>query len=262
MIQHIKGASSIADKVYKGTPDFDYIKNDLFYSLYQIYHTLALIQPNFTHYDLHGDNVILYKPVTGKYIQFYYHITDTNIISFKSQYIAKMIDYGRSYINHKPANLESSKEYSTVCRTPACKVYPEECGDESGFTWLRTPIEEDWHYISSSLNNRSHDLRLLHILWNYMPWKQFEQSKTREAFKQVLGRVKYATSTGTPPVVGVQGNDIEDVNDAEHWLRKMMETEDMKKSNEEFYKGKESMGEMHVYKNKPMKFIPAKVAAA
>lgn len=41
-----------------------------------------------------------------------------------------------------------------------------------------------------------------------------------------------------------------------------METEDMKKSNEEFYKGKESMGEMHVYKNKPMKFIPAKVAAA
>jgi hypothetical protein len=258
LIQHIKGASSIADKVYKGTPDFDYIKNDLFYSIYQIYYTLAFFQSNFTHYDLHGDNVILYKPVTGKYIHFHYHMKDGTIIDFKNQYIAKMIDYGRSYINYKPADLDSSQEYDFVCKAKVCNTGYEHCGDESGYSWLEPPIKEVNHYISSSLSNRSHDLRLLHILWNYMPWKQFEDSKTREALKQVLGRVKYSKSgTGTPPVVGVQGNDIEDVNDAEHWIRKMMTSEDMKASNEAFYSGMDKLGDLHIYGNKPMKFTPA-----
>jgi hypothetical protein len=37
LIQHIKGASSVGDKIYKGTPDFDFIINDFLYAIYQIW---------------------------------------------------------------------------------------------------------------------------------------------------------------------------------------------------------------------------------
>jgi hypothetical protein len=262
LIQHIKGAKSIGDKVYKGVPDYEFIANDLLYSLYQIYIGLAWKRSVFTHYDLHPENVILYKPVEGKYIQFHYHVSAADVISFKSQYIAKMIDYGRSFIKlGGPSNSETY--YDHLCDTPSCNVRPEQCGDESGYAWLiDDSLTEDNYYISSRINNVSHDLRLLKDLWSTMPWyeKPFSSNvKLFDMFQNILGRVIYKGKNGTPPVNGKSADDgkIEDVVDAESHIRRAIKKKDQVDANDTYYSGMEKLGDMHLYGNKPMEFIPA-----
>ena len=262
LIQHIKGAKSIGDKVYRGVPDHDFVMNDLLYVLYQVYICLAWKRNLFTHYDLHPDNVILYKPVGGKYIQFHYHLSDTVALSFKSQYIAKIIDYGRSFINiHGQSNSETY--HAKLCKANECNVDPEECGDESGYGWLRDDsLTADNYYISSRLNNQSHDLRLLKDLWPNLPWRDeplVSNVRIRNVLKNILGRVIYRYKDGTPPVTGkpdINGK-IEDVVGAELHIRHAMAYVDQRKANDDYYSGMAKLGDMHIYGSKPMKFVPA-----
>ena len=254
LIQHIKGAQSIGDKVYKGVPDHDFVMNDLLYVLYQIYISLAWKRNVFTHYDLHPDNVILYKPVDGKYIQFHYHLSDTVALSFKSQYVTKMIDYGKSFVNL--SGSPNSETYHTeLCNTNECNVDPEECGDESGYGWLHyDSLTADNYYISSRVNNQSHDLRLLKDLWPNLPWHDeplVSNVRIRTVLKNILGRVHYEHKYGTPPVAGKQdiNGKIENVVDAEFHIRHAMAYADQRKANDAYY--------MHLDGNTPMEFIPA-----
>ena len=260
LIQHIKGAASIRDKIYNGTPDFDFAINDFLYSIYQIYFGLGGLATIFTHYDLHPDNVILYKPVNGKYIEFHYHFRDKTV-SFKSQYIAKMIDYGRSFITTNHANKYSVEYYDKVCAEDKCNDKDEKCGDKSCYR-LMEPVQEDWnHYISSIMNNRSHDLRLLSSLWPMMPWhdEPFKSNRIHSVLKNILGKVKYQGKYGTPPVVGKKdiNGKIEDVIDAELFIKTAILMPDQKKANDDYYNTKTKLGDLHVYMDKCSEFIPA-----
>jgi len=285
LIQHIKGAASIGDKIYKGTPDFDFIINDFLYAIYQIYFALGGLAAIFTHYDLHPENVILYKPVDGKYIEFHYHLRNETV-SFKSQYIAKMIDYGRSFINTE-AKKNSVVYYDKICAEDKCNKRAEhkeeeeedeeeedeeegdeeeededeKCGDKSGYGWME-PVQEDWNfYISSSLNNRSHDLRLLKDLWTRMPWhdEPFKSHRMRAVVKNILGKVKYEGTYGTPPIVGKKNinGKIEDVMDAELFIKTAIFMADQKKANDDYYNSKTKLGDLHMYVDKVSEFIPA-----
>jgi len=216
----------------------------------------------FTHYDLHPDNVILYKPVEGKYIQFHYHLSDTAVLSFKSQYIAKTIDYGKSFVNLSGSS--NSETYHTeLCNTNECSVDPEDCGDESGYGWLHyDSLTTGNYYISSRLNNQSHDLRLLKDLLPNLPWRDEpfkSNTRIRNVLKNILERVIYRYKDGTPPVTGKQNinGKIEDVSDAELHIRYAMKNADQRKANDDYYSGMEKLGDMHVYGYKPMEYIPA-----
>ena len=262
LVQHIKGAASIGDKVIKNPPDFNYIINDLLYSFYQVYYTLAMVYSNFTHYDLHPDNVILYKPVAGKYIEFHYHLPDGTTINFKSQYIVKIIDYGRCFLYSK--GLSSVSYYNKICddkNIAECNENGETCGNESGYGWLE-PVMEDWnYYISSTMNNPSHDLRLLNDLKDRMPWddEPFKSStRINNHMNNILSSVVYTGKYGTPPVVGL-GNfkKIEDVTDAEAFIRRAVEDPKQAAANDDYYKGMEKLGDMHIYGIKPTEYIPA-----
>jgi len=262
LVQHIKGAASIGDKVIKNPPDFNYIINDLLYSFYQVYYTLAMIGSNFTHYDLHPDNVILYKPVAGKYIEFHYHLPHGTTINFKSQYIVKIIDYGRCFLNNK--GLNSVSYYTSICSkdiNAECNQNGETCGNESGYGWLE-PVMEDWnYYISSTMSNPSHDLRLLNDLKNRMPWddEPFKSStRINNHMNNILSSVVYTGKYGTPPVVG-QGNfkKIEDVTDAEAFIRRAIQDPEQAAANDAYYAGMEKLGDMHIYGIKPTEYIPA-----
>ena len=261
LTQHIKGAESIGDKIYKGVPDFDFIINDLVSSLYQIYYTLSLLKTDFTHYDLHPNNVILYKPVHGKYIEFHYHLKDGSTVTFKSQYISKIIDYGRCYINRK--GVSSDEHYRDLCRSKMCNTGSEKCGDESGNGWLEPPPQKEDHYICSTVSNRSHDLRLLKNLSTEIPWyKEPLKSNTRirDHLKIIFAtnRLEYEVDYGTPPVVGkLDGVKIEDVADAEFCIRRIMQNGDQKAANESYYNGMTKLGELHVYGSKSMEYISA-----
>jgi len=261
LIQHVKGAKTIADKVFKDVPDHDFIMNDFLYVIYQVYYALAKFSTVFTHYDLHPDNVVLYKPVEGKYIQFHYYLSPNEPpLSFKSQYIAKIIDYGRSYISTY-RKYNSKTYYDKLCAIESCNYDNEECGDESGYGWLVPPPTKDNYYICSSVNNPSHDLRLLNDLFPEMPWNKepFKSNlRIRSIIKNILGRIRYEDKYGTPPVTGKgYGPVIDDVADAEIHIRRAVLMADQNQANNDYYSGMEKLGDLHVYGNKPMKFIPA-----
>ena len=96
LTQHIPNARSL--KSMSKSPPF--LKHDAIYAYYQVYFTLHQLRSTFTHYDLHGQNVLLYEPVIGGCIHYHYHLPSGDV-SFKSKYMVKMIDYGRSFFQEQ-----------------------------------------------------------------------------------------------------------------------------------------------------------------
>ena len=80
-----------------------FLNIDLFYILYQVYFTLHSLSKNFTHNDLHLNNVLIYVPDPNKYIEYEFY-GKTKTTTFKSQYMIKIIDYGRSYFYENKEN--------------------------------------------------------------------------------------------------------------------------------------------------------------
>jgi len=148
LIQHIRGCQTVKEWLTEQT--FQHILPILFQVYYPLYH----MRKNFTHYDLHTENVVLYEPSPGKYIQYHYH-TEKGVITFKSPYIAKIIDYGRAYFKD---GEDSKTIYDQVCRLPECENI---CGDERGFGSFPLSNEKRFYNIVSQKKNESHDLRFL-----------------------------------------------------------------------------------------------------
>ena len=258
LIQHIKDAVSIGDKLQ----DPDFLTNDLLYSLYQVYLPLSKLNDQFTHYDLHDNNVILYKPVDGKYLEYHYHNADGTVVNFKSQYILKIIDYGRSFINIGPSGRGLSKNYrQELCDVPECNVNDDECGEKEGYSWLEPEQNEENHFISSSIRNRSHDLRLLNIMKDRIDWQEptFKASPARTVlWSNIIGRVVYDENYGTPEADSLPDPFIRNVMDAEAKLRVSIMKPELKDANDAHYSGMSKLGDLHVYPYKLMEYIPAR----
>jgi hypothetical protein len=124
LIQHINEAISMDSKLESKS----FLKSHLLYVLYQVYMPLAMHADTFTHYDLHTGNVLLYEPVKGKYIEYHYHLKNNEIITFKCCYIAKIIDYGRSFFvdetNPNKITKTSENIYNKLCKLDACDYTP------------------------------------------------------------------------------------------------------------------------------------------
>ena len=103
---------------------------------------------DFTHYDLHLDNILVFEPYLEKYIEFKYTLPSGKIITFKSKYVCKIIDYGRCYFNDKDSNefLQNTQE---VCATKECDP---ECGMDADFQLFHQKIHLD-HFISYLVSN-------------------------------------------------------------------------------------------------------------
>lgn len=148
--------------------DDQFVKNELLKVLFIIYQALNELNDTFTHYDLHPDNVILYKLPNNEVFEY-----DYGDCTFKSPYLPKIIDYGRSYTpklklvrpilcgieecrrTGKPAEIRNHLRETT-------------CELSKGLSWLAGPVnepdEERKFHINSTKPNRSHDLRLLKSL--------------------------------------------------------------------------------------------------
>jgi hypothetical protein len=237
LIQHIKEAPTLFDKI-KQSPTF--AANDLAYVLFQIYMPLAYMRHEFTHYDLHSNNALVYKPVKGAYIQYHYHMEGDNVVSFKSAYLAKIIDYGRCYFDdaeNKDVTGNSKRIYEEVCQEKACK----DCGIVYGFSWLKPlSTKNPGNYICSQIPNMSHDLRLLTSL-------PASLRRTNPSLYAILQQVVYKLEYGTPVLEssGLSANKIHNVMDACLALQRHMVGNVEK--NEADYQGKPKLGDMHVY---------------
>jgi hypothetical protein len=188
---------------------------------------LAILSNIFTHYDLHSENILLYECDNYSYVHYHYHLLDGQIISFKSRFIAKIIDYGRSYFNDKEENKSSADIYKNVCKIRECQP---DCGYDYGFGWLTPPLSKDNYYISSSESNISHDLRLLNDIKLY----KFHKKIINKSLKQLFELFVYEEIYGTKPLIS-KSNLILNVRDVYKELLSILKEPIIMINNDKFY---------------------------
>jgi hypothetical protein len=190
-----------------------FITQELFKILFQVYYTLSVLRNVFTHYDLHPANILLYEPIAGSYIEYHYHYQG-ELITFKSRYIVKIIDYGRCYFSL--GRFTPKKIHQKLCRIPECNKNGEVCGHDSGHTFFYTAdadIRRN-HYINKLANNQSHDLRLLKELNRTTP-KVKISPQIDGMLKFLFTKINYNSQYGTPQMLASGlPNNINNVNDA------------------------------------------------
>lgn len=272
LVEHLKGVKSIGDILYNSatvSQVHEFILFALPFILYQIYLPLSLLRTVFTHYDLHHDNVLLYEPIKGKHIKYHYHL-NSGVVTFNSPYIVKIIDYGRSF--YKSNTLIKPREiYDHLCAEPDC----DKCGWNSGLSWLDPVLEDDNFFISSSIVNPSHDLRLLDIIRNEMYNPQNSNisrlsQNSRALYNTIddlLNKVVYRVGITDPDKVhaGTEPNRasglpnaINHVGDAEREIRNLLNNPYLKSINNMKYVDATKIGDMHIYEDgRPVSFIHA-----
>jgi hypothetical protein len=204
LLENVSNPITFYDKITSFSQPMlkNFIEDEFFAILFQVYYTLNILKNVFTHYDLHSNNILLYEPITDGYIDYHYHYRG-EVITFKSRYIVKIIDYGRCYF--RESNINSQDIYSELCKIIECNTNTEKCGDLSGYNFLlkkKKEIRENY-YTNSSDNNQSHDLRLLKDLSQVIPKikKSSEINNSLNSLKFLLKKIKYNRKYGTPQLL-------------------------------------------------------------
>ena len=141
LIEHLSNSITLYQFIVnnRGKPDVytEHLPNILF----QIYFPLAQLakEKSFVHYDLHMNNVMIYQLPENTFVEFEYTldrpvnsvddtVVDTNKVVFKTRFIAKIIDYGRSYYNDIESGKSSKKTYRDICSIREC-IYDDSDDD-------------------------------------------------------------------------------------------------------------------------------------
>ena len=185
LIQHFDSSRFISLHDIREKFFDEYFKYYISTYLYQVYFVLSLLGENYTHYDLHYNNVFCYRPYGMKeYIMMNYHSKDGEILSFPSEFIVKIIDYGRNYFDNSKTNTGNIMK-NEICNNPKCNP---KCGEQFGYDVIKGNIDDpnlNFHNIFPNKPNQSHDLRLLYIFQDY--------------FKQLIHtKINYESGYGTP----------------------------------------------------------------
>jgi hypothetical protein len=256
IIQHIKNASVIEDVLKL---DYTIYASNLFAILYQIYFPLSFM--NFTHYDLHHENVLLYTPDPTKYIHYHYHHPDGRVVSFKSIYVAKIIDYGRCYFND---GVETSKDiYNALCGIPECNTPARRCGTNVGFKLFKTPVNNAANYfIQTSERNLSHDLRYIKTVNYFIPNALHRHPAVNARDQHIKGEIDrffkipftYRSQYGTSSAASCTPN-ICNVSDVVIALRPCIRNI-LAQVDDLFFNGLTKLGDMHIYSDgRPFTYI-------
>ena len=198
LIQHFNNLTAIKELF-----NTKYVENeyDFPYLFYQAYFALSVLGDKYTHYDLHGENVCVYKPYAGNnYILMRYH-SKGKVYEFPSEYIVKIIDYGRNYINNGATDTHSIV-HDIICKTNECQP---ECGFQQGYATISTS-DSSFYNIMPVAPNQSHDLRIFNDLNNLSTpnlWKD----------KIYTGDVYYEEFYGTPEDLTGNSADIRSIHD-------------------------------------------------
>ena len=260
LIEHIKGAQTLRDKINMR----EFVSSDLIHSLFQVYFTLNALKDVFTHYDLHCQNVLTYIPIQNKYIEYHFHFQN-EIISFKSPYLIKIIDYGRCYFDNQNG-FDSESVYNQITSI--------NCGVSQGFSWFdkSKQLKKRDYYINNLILNRSHDLRLLkdislkmnmtfleHFSFNPTVDRDVKTLFTKFVFSELFGTDEKLNS-GLPQKL----NNVADVFTI---LKKICMNPHFQIDNENQYSSAAGarraftkIGDLHIYQNasnKDMVFTPS-----
>ena len=280
LIQHIQSAETLNSFV-EHWGYLNVMNYELVYILFQIYYCLSSLRNVYTHYDLHSNNVLLYEPLyEDKYIEFHYHMEDGTTTVFISQYIPKIIDYGRSFFNDNTnENLKSVNIHNKLCNTPECNNNQSVCGDDDGFSHLYDNTD-NFYFIDAKKHNVSHDLRLMGCNFDYYIEKigargtGLTDSEATKCLKTIFPRIEYGVglTSSDDKHRGTQENTADPSPDDKIYnvknmfdeLHKVVLLPNVKRQN--LVQSGQKGGELHVYpyytspteihKNKPTRFIP------
>jgi hypothetical protein len=267
LIEHVENPISVKDIIkLGGRPILGNYNNhllqyELMYILYQVYFALYCLKDNFTHYDLHMDNVLLYKPRTRSYMTYHYHTNGTEI-TFNTQYIAKIIDYGRCF--YKYDNTKNSNEiYKQLCAERACKP---NCGHKYGHSYFK----DKETLITKIKSNISHDLRYANEIKMAANKVWTQDTKDHDVYNlyTVLNKVQYSIGitdednkrygtketkgTKYTPANTVIWNVIQMKKALEYLMNPLIPT-DTYYETQHFTK----LGDLHIYEDRAMNFIPS-----
>jgi hypothetical protein len=254
--------------------DDSFVENDLRYILFQVYFPLAALSSLFTHYDLHGDNVLVYELENQTCIEYRYHFYDGTSVSFKSKYIAKIIDYGRCYFLDTEAKYLSESEsleiYENICKLSDCG----DCGNKKGFGWMTHPKYNSCsnYYINSNVVNTSHDIRLIKIISDSAtqlrntldPKSNYLINVLDEDMQNLLVDIVYDETYGSRPRTSsynpshIWSKKIQTVDDVIKLLRNSVNNPESMNQNGGNYSGMNCIGVLDIYDNlnRDMKFTP------
>jgi len=237
---------------------------ELVHILYQIYSVLAACAYDFTHYDLHPNNVLLYKIPGDKYVTLEYHDITDKVIRFKTQYIVKLIDYGRCFTSQME-ELYDRACLSRYCEKPV-KSQNRGCGYMNGYKHFVFDATPKNAFISSIVPNVSHDLRLAYGILNafstdfyeYMGPSSILTERVVEVY-DLFTNIQYDGTYGTPEILpGDMDSEhiIYNVFDM-HWrLLSIVDNEYRIETNNNYYQNMESAGKMVITldRTKDLKF--------
>lgn len=235
-IQYIENSITLGESML----NTDFVRNELANVLYQIYTPLAYMSHAFTHYDLHPDNVLVLKPYTDMYFEYNYHFSPTNIITFNSQYIAKIIDYGNAHFN----NMNGFNTKSVVDKLK--EKFTSLQLSESGYGLIAKSKD-----ITPQVSNFSADLRLLSILK-----KMYKSGPLITLFKDVVFTEKWST-----PANNKTDGKINNIIQAKERLEARIKEENFLHTlnNDGLETRFKKVGTIHVYMDNktPMKYVSA-----
>lgn len=189
--------------------------------LYQVYKPLSKLMNEFTHYDLHVENVLLYELPDNQYVRMSYQ-DGTDRIEFNTRFIVKIIDYGRCF-------FKGNDKFFDVMDTKC----PDAIDRKIGFGFTDPSLTEQNYFMSSRLLNISHDLRLAHLIREVCA----DFAADQPLFKNVLSTVYYTDDYGTAPMESFNdGTDIiVNVGDLSDRIEKFMQTTDCLQINDAMY---------------------------
>jgi hypothetical protein len=123
MIEHIEGETVLK---FVENRNMNSVSR-LYKILYQIYYPLYQMREIFSHNDMHTENVMIYKPFGNekKFILMKYWSSNTECITFKTHYLAKIIDYGTCF-----AKGMSEEHISLMCKNYLSCGFFNHCGYE------------------------------------------------------------------------------------------------------------------------------------
>lgn len=91
LVQYIKNPISFK-KILENALNSDFYLNDLTQIMYQVYGPLVILSKVYTHYDLHHNNVLLYKLQDKTYITMKY-VYENKTVCFNTNFVSKIIDW-------------------------------------------------------------------------------------------------------------------------------------------------------------------------
>lgn len=240
LIQHLKNVTPL----YKMSTSKTFFVYESPYVFYSMYFALHQLRKEFTHYDLHNSNVLIFEPVKGKYLEYHYHLPNQTMV-FHSKYIVKIIDYGRCFFPGATAF------HDQLMAEPACKSGKQLL---HAFVYLRKNRDRDdaTYFVNSYYKNESHDLKSLDSYRRHVKMEDVASERMKgyvDLFKNIVYEnvkfpdlVKYGTKENL-----TRDDKVRNVSDVEERLRKWILEPENIRVNQKQFKPSNKLGEFHIY---------------